>query len=55
MRDNQQKKLKRKLEGNRVKETPKMHPNPSAKCGNPGLAWPSEPNIVGLARPNIVM
>ena len=28
---------------------------PSAKCGNPGLAWPSEPNIVGLARPNIVM
>jgi hypothetical protein len=27
----------------------------SAKCGNPGLAWPSEPNIVGLARPNIVM
>ena len=27
MGDNQQKKLKRKLEGNRVKETPKMHPN----------------------------
>ena len=27
----------------------------SAKCVNPGLALPSEPIIVGLARPNIVM
>ena len=27
----------------------------SAKCVNHGLVWPSEPNIVSLARPNIVM
>ena len=28
---------------------------PSAKCGNPGLAWPTWPCLAGIPRPNMIM
>ena len=27
----------------------------SAKCGNPGLAWPTRPCLSEMARPNMIM